>query len=138
LFADFAAGLLAGVSTQFIQCGEYRSAVEVSTCTTPPLLTVCVLISVYVSAHVQQHLTIYLILLLELCLVTKSKDWGFLLPAGGGSGVASGSGGGGRASAPYDNDYGISSYSQISGIAGGWVFWREGAGVFHTCVRGRS
>ena len=36
LFAGFAAGLLAGVSTQFIQCGEYRSAVKVSTCNTPP------------------------------------------------------------------------------------------------------
>jgi hypothetical protein len=32
LFAGLAAGLLAGVSTQFIQCGEYRSAVKVSTC----------------------------------------------------------------------------------------------------------
>ena len=31
LFAGLAAGLLAGVSTQFIQCGEYRSAVKVST-----------------------------------------------------------------------------------------------------------
>jgi hypothetical protein len=36
LFADFAAGLLAGVSTQFIQCGEYRSAVKVSTCNNLP------------------------------------------------------------------------------------------------------
>jgi hypothetical protein len=32
LFAGLAAGLLAGVATQFIQCGEYRSAVKV----TPP------------------------------------------------------------------------------------------------------
>jgi hypothetical protein len=29
-------GLLAGVSTQFIQCGGYRSAVRVSTCNYPP------------------------------------------------------------------------------------------------------
>ena len=35
-FAGLAAGLLAGVSTQFIQCGEYRSAVKVSTCNTRP------------------------------------------------------------------------------------------------------
>lgn len=56
-----------------------------------------------------------------------------MLPAGGGSGVASGSGGGGRASAPYDNDYGISSYSQISGIAG------EGTGGGACkCVRGQG
>ena len=31
-----AADLLAGVSTQFMQCGESRSAVEVSNCNTPP------------------------------------------------------------------------------------------------------
>jgi hypothetical protein len=37
LFAGFAAGLLAGVSAQFIHCGEYRSAVKVSTCNNPPL-----------------------------------------------------------------------------------------------------
>jgi hypothetical protein len=36
LFAGLAAGLLAGVSTQFIQCGEHRSAVKVTTCNTPP------------------------------------------------------------------------------------------------------
>jgi hypothetical protein len=36
LFAGLAAGLLAGVSTQFIQCGEYRSAVKVSTCNNLP------------------------------------------------------------------------------------------------------
>jgi hypothetical protein len=36
LFAGHAAGLLAGVSTQFIQCGEYRSAVKVSTCNNLP------------------------------------------------------------------------------------------------------
>jgi hypothetical protein len=29
-------GLLAGASTQFIQCGEYRSAVKVSTCNNLP------------------------------------------------------------------------------------------------------
>lgn len=34
-----------------------------------------------------------------------------------GAGGGSSSGAGGRASAPYD-DYGISNYSQISGIAG--------------------
>jgi hypothetical protein len=37
LFADLAAGLRAGVSTQFIQCGEYRPAVKVFTCN-PPIL----------------------------------------------------------------------------------------------------
>jgi hypothetical protein len=36
LFAGLAAGLLAGVSTQFIQCAECRSAVKVSTCNNPP------------------------------------------------------------------------------------------------------
>lgn len=42
------------------------------------------------------------------------------------SGSAS-SGGGGRASAPYHDDYGISSYNQISGIAGGLgLGWRAG------------
>mgnify|MGYP001807347290 CR=1 FL=1 len=42
LFAGFAAGLLAGVFTQFIQCGEYRSAVKVSTCNNlPPNLLHC-------------------------------------------------------------------------------------------------
>jgi hypothetical protein len=35
VFAGLAAGLLAGVFAQFIQCGEYRSAVKVSSCNTP-------------------------------------------------------------------------------------------------------
>lgn len=45
------------------------------------------------------------------------------MPAGSAS-----SAGGGRASAPYHDDYGISSYNQISGIAGGFVGlgWRAG------------
>jgi hypothetical protein len=45
-------------------------------------------------------------------------DAALLLAGGGGSGSAVSSGGGGRASAPYHDDYGISSYNQISGIAG--------------------
>ena len=35
LFAGLAAGLSAGVSTQFIQCGQDPSAVEASTCNNP-------------------------------------------------------------------------------------------------------
>jgi hypothetical protein len=47
----FAAGLLAGVSTQFIQCGEYCSAVKVSTCNQLPPIYVWRCISrVFVAA----------------------------------------------------------------------------------------
>ena len=35
-FAGLAAGLLAGVSAQFVQCGEYRPAAKAATCTPPP------------------------------------------------------------------------------------------------------